>query len=461
MNRVSVAMVGLWSIGSITVVSADPSELVGIKLGTLWRIKQAGRFEITASIPPPACGSGCDALYYAPASPTDLSGRPIPDLGPLYRLKRGADAHDDDIGIVTQTSDGYSAGGNLGYVWTKADGHPGVAPVIRAAADGGTGAAAHTLMLPGETINGFSASGTLGYAYPRELRAETLVSVSQGDVTVKSNASTGGAVWEWWWKNRQFVNDYDYGRQVSMAVYTDDGKALEEGGDEFGGPDIPLYARHPSPTLHLRNSDAQRQSSRAVPVEWLPDHFSGGPNNPVIYPMVVLGKELTLNWHGPDHVDRKWPVALYESIYEGPALPVATVEAPTAYLTAEFTTYYKYDPKSDSLTPITINHDKVNVSGGTASGVIIASGGGPDAVAMGVYVNDPNAGLVIYDNAGPSGGKFGSSFSKWGVVYRSGLIPKWTFRSWIATDNVRNIQSYFHQLYLWHVTSRGDSPSTH
>jgi hypothetical protein len=196
-----------------------------------------------------------------------------------------------------------------------------------------------------------------------------------------------------------------------------------------------------------------------VPVEWLPDHFSGGSNNPVIYPQVALGKELTLNWHGPDHVDRKWPVALYESIYEGPALPVATVEAPTAYLTAEFTTYYKYDPKTDSLTPITIYHDKVNVSGGTASGVIIASGAGADAVAMGVYINDPNAGLVIYDNAGPSGGKFGSSFSKWGVVYRSGLIPKWTFRSWIATDNVRNIQSYFHQLYLWHVTSRGDSPT--
>ena len=38
-------------------------------------------------------------------------------------------------------------------------------------------------------------------------------------MTVKSNLAVGCALWEWWWNGIQFVNDYDYGRQMQVAMY--------------------------------------------------------------------------------------------------------------------------------------------------------------------------------------------------------------------------------------------------
>lgn len=359
-----------------------------------------------------------------------------------------------------QSEGGYSSEGILGYPWTQSA-KPGLVPILRTqgAQSPGRYAGNHALISSGDALHAkealadYAPDGTLGYGYARYPGdRDSLVSVSAGGVTIKSNADTGGSVWEWLWHGKQFINDYDYGRQLSMAVYAF-GKALQETGDKYGGPKIPVYNRHPSPTLYVKTS-GNEQSSRAVPIDWSPDNLKGGKDNAVIYPDVKIGKDVTLNWVGPDGVDRNWPVVLYESVYEGPAIPVATIEAPTAYLTAEFTTYYKYDPVKDELSPIKALHTKVNVSGGGANGLIVASGTDPNAIAFGVYENDPNAGIVLFDNSGPGGGQYGSSFSKWGVLYRSTVRPNWKFRTWMATDTVPRIKEYFRQLYLWKVTSR-------
>ncbi len=404
---------------------SDVPGLVGIKLDTVWRVKRDSGYFIASAIQTPTAHTEAEALYYVPSTAQDIDGKPLSSLLPLPQLGMPGDAQQMPSG----------------FLWSKLEAYPGIAEV-----------SGLYYKVSGKPVS--------GYAYRRS-SGEHLVSVSGGGVTVKSNENAGGAVWEWWWQGKQFINDYDYGRQLQMAVYTDDGKALEEAGEKYGTPDVPPYARHESPTLYVKNSAVNHQSSRAVPIEWSPEGHSGGKSNAVIYANAKVGKEMTLNWIGRDRVDRQWPVVLYESVYEGPSFPAVSIEAPTAYLNAEFTTYYKYDPRTDSLTSMAVDHSKVDVSAGGVASVIIASGPGPDAIAMGIYMNDPNAGIVVYDNSGPSQGKFGSSFSKWGVVYRSGLPSVWKFRTWIATDRVQNVRKYFKQLYSWGVESRDKPQAQH
>jgi hypothetical protein len=447
---------------SCATAVAGSAELEPITLNILSRQTTPLGYTIDSYAGERGNGAGAVPLYYVAASQQDGKGHPLEGVEPLYRLAKVIGSRTEELESTNPAEGGFGSPHVLGYTWTTAGALPGLVPVVRGYAKSAHSAHAGTHTLLGsanaanraEAFDDYTAEGTLGYAYTRPHESEVLVTVAGGGITAKSNANAGGALWEWWWKGHQFINDYDNGRQLSMAVYTDAGNALQEAGDQFGGLDLPLVGRHPSPTLFVTNSAGSHQSTRAIPLEWAPQNHGGGKDKPVIYANAKIGKELTLDWIGPDGVDRNWPVALYENRYEGPAFPVATVEAPTAYLNTDFTTYYSYDPVTDHLTPLTVSHDKKNVSGGRASGLVLANGPGPSAVAMGVYINDPNAGITLYDQSGPSGGKYGSSFSKWGVVYRSGLAPDWKFGTWIATDTVQNVQKYFHQLYLWNVKSR-------
>jgi hypothetical protein len=449
MKKLPFFMFGLAVLVCARLTSAD-SLLVPAKLQILVRVKQGTEYTIVPVSPGLDRSSVETALYYVLALPRDVNGNTILGMVPLIAPARS--------GPLTAVPS------NLGFVWPAADAGDGRASIVRVRRQilGVETGAATTFVAAGdalhrqEALKGYTVDGILGSAFPRFSASELLVPISYGGITVKSNANAGGAVWEWWAMGKQFIDDYDYGRQLSMAIYTPDGRALQETGDNYGSAGIPLYERHPSPTEYVRNS-VNHQSSRAIPLDWTPDTWSGSKDNPVAYLNARLGKELTIDWLGPDKVDRHWPVAVYESIYEGPPFAVAVVEAPTAYLTAEFNTYYQYDPKSDTLSPVTAYHTKVNLSGGEASGLIIATGSGPNATAMGVYISDPNAGLVLYDNSGPDGGHYGSSFSKWSVIYRSQVSTVWKFRTWIATDSVQNVQKQFHQLYVWGVTSRDPS----
>ncbi|HEX7687785.1 MAG TPA: hypothetical protein VF453_08765 [Burkholderiaceae bacterium] len=305
----------------------------------------------------------------------------------------------------------------------------------------------------------YSPDAQLGYAYARFANTDQqFIGVSAGGVLARSNVATGGAVWEWWWAGLQFVNDYDYGRQMQSAAYFN-GYSLSEAGDEYGGSTINVDVRHPSP-IALATTSGNTQSTLAVPLEYFPERFGGGPANPVIYPDATIGKNLTLDWVGPDGVDRNWPVAVYETHVNVPAPVVeAIVEAPTAYIDSTFHYYYKMTNfTTGATTPIaTVPLQATNVSAGGVQAIILSSAAStsPNAAAMGVLISDPNAGLVIYDNAsGASPGQYGSNFAKWEVHYDSALAPGWKFKTWIVTDTYANVVADLVQLAKWGLSSR-------
>jgi hypothetical protein len=312
--------------------------------------------------------------------------------------------------------------------------------------------------------------GPDGAAYARFSGADPVLdAVSGGGVVAKSNLAAGCALWEWWWNGREFINDYDYGRQVQVAVYPADGNsALGEAGDAWGVPSISVAARHPSPCVAFstnRSNSSPSQTTAAAPLEWCPEYYGGGPDHPIVYPAVRLGKALTLNWIGPDKVDRGWPVALFQTVIDSPAIQRATVEAPTGYLNAAFNTYYHYDPATrtlvqDALADIraeTVRGRGYNVKAPAGPrAVILAAGTGSAATAMGIYINDPNSGFVFYDGSGGSStGQSGSNFVKWEVHYDGSISAGgWKYNTWIMTDSVQNILQEMNRLYSWQVSSR-------
>jgi hypothetical protein len=312
--------------------------------------------------------------------------------------------------------------------------------------------------------------GPTGVAYARfSGGSPVLDGVSGAGVVVKSNLAAGCALWEWWWRGRQFINDYDYGRQIQVAIYPADGNSsLGEAGDAWGVPSINAAARHPSPCTSFstnRATSSPSQTTAAAPLEWCPEYYGGGPDYPIVYPAVRIGKTLELNWAGPDRVPRNWPVALFQTMIDSPPIKRATVEAPTGYLNAAFNTYYHYVPATRTLVPdalaairaVTARGLGYNVQAPAGPrAVILAAGAGDAAMAMGIYINDPNSGFVFYDGSGGSDrGPNGSNFVKWEAHYDGSIASGgWTYNTWIMTDTVENIRKDMDLLYSWGVSSR-------
>lgn len=122
---------------------------------------------------------------------------------------------------------------------------------------------------PGYVSEGCGSTG-LGFGYPRYFTSNTnLLSLSGGEITIKSNRVAGGATWELWWNGKQFLNYYDYGRQLQGAVFwkTSGTAPLHnptEAGDQYATPSIPVRRRHGSPLLTASNSGLT-QTTKSIP----------------------------------------------------------------------------------------------------------------------------------------------------------------------------------------------------
>lgn len=474
---VLLALIAL-NLGASFAYAQDGPE-APVRLDTLWEM-QLGTDYTSTTNPTERDQHPYVGLFYLPSGSADVSGTAIPGLVPLYRLLNSSGS--DHMDSTVAGEGGYTTEGAIAYIWTRAA-KPGLSGVTRyydslaGTANAGDHATVvdsspipHAQILPNYSLDGVP----LGYGYARYPGVATaLASVAGGGVEVKSNVVTGCAVWEWWWQGIEFINDYDYGRQLSTAVYypfnATPSNMLQEAGDSYGEGDpgvVSIDTAHPSPCVTLSTS-GNTQVTAAVPLDWNPANstFGGGIDNPVIYPDVTIGKNLTLNWIGPDGVNRNWPLAMYESVVTSTTAMGGnfTVESPTAYLNYAFNSYYYYNSSTNSFA--FIPSGKVTGTGyitpGAASGpqaVILSSGTAANSPAMGVFINTKNAGFTLYLNGScttltGAACQYNSSFSKWTVVYGGPLASPWIFKTWIVTDTLQNVETDINQLIVWANTT--------
>ena len=297
---------------------------------------------------------------------------------------------------------------------------------------------------------------------PRPVRRE-LLPLTAGGVTVKSNPAAGGTVWSWVWNGIEYINTYDFGREMQSSLFPRDAKNSNptEAGDAFSRrPD-----RIGSPVHSLANR-GNTQSSRAIPLEFNPQNFGGAPREPVVWKDVLMGKDLTLNFRNLGAVGE------YSTYIKVPnSLPQAEIEIPSIYLRGNFNVYWTYDAAKKELKPVS---DQVPDGCATKppkgygfktfsyGGVIISDGTDPSrSHAMGIYgVNRSQGGSVNYFtlwnitkaaecHQTPGNGPGDFSTSKLAAVFGPDNVSAGenTYRTWVMSGSINDVTSYMRSLY--------------
>ncbi|HZN73639.1 MAG TPA: hypothetical protein VFC00_18360 [Micromonosporaceae bacterium] len=380
---------------------------------------------------------------------------------PLYRLfNPNWYGHMDHMESLTPGEGGYQTESPVGYAYSAPSGAFGVSQYRRTFNNCNADHGSRSGWEPVKTC--YVDEPLAAYGWARFANASSsALTLTGGGVTVESNRIKGGAIVHWTYGGVQYINNRDYGRQLQSAVFfARDNKTANptEAGDMWTDASRPIWARHGSPVAAASNDTATlTQSTRAVPIEFVPGNFGGGPDNPVVYKDMLLGKDITLNWGGLGSVAR------YSTVFTSPALSNATIEVPTAYLRAEFNRYFTYNAISGTLTEVfpanncPDQYRYVHYTPPNRGGVIIANG---DLTrAMGVYganvsvggsVTEFLLGNFIGGTCGGGTGEFDFAASKWSVL-RTGNLGSGTkvFNTWVMSGSVGSLTSYMNQLAVW------------
>ena len=413
------------------------------KLNILWEVLVNGNDYMTTPNPTerdmfPLRG----AFAYVPADA-------VTGTAPLYRLNNGTDHMDS-----AATSEGpYALEGAIGNPWTSQSAMTGLHGISRVF----NSAVEHASIYSGDTIPGYGSEAGFGrYGYARyNNTAEALNTLSGGGITVSSNNVAGGSVWSWVWNGIEFVDHWDYGREMQSAVLwfaNDNPNTTPYNPTEAGAyspPSVAPALRQGSPMVESYNTGLT-QTTRSVPLDFDPTHWGGDAAHPVIYNTMTIGKDVTLDFNGMGNVAQ-----YVTSVSTDTPITAAEIEMPTTYLPQTFGQFHQYDAQSQTLETAPVP-GQPNCSLPNAGyryhpasgygGLIISNA--DQSAAMGVYGRSVDNGgdvqdYVFYDFRNCS------QTSKWSAFREMNLPAGEThLKVWIVTGTLSDVESKMHQLYV-------------
>lgn len=438
------------TVGSLLAVHPIEAEMVPLRIlnrCTSQMPSGTNRYTLNAS------GGQCSAtegqIFYIPRDS-------IAGTHPLYWLYQPSVG--DHMDSTLPNEGGYLNLGVLGYPYDAQQ--SATTPVWRlfnsSTLDHATGQMA-------ESIPGYASEGSLGYGYPRYYlqHAENLVTVTAGGVTIKANPVAGGAIWELWWDGLQFINDWDYGRQLQSAVFwLPAGSPLHnptQAGDKYATPSDPWPWWHGAPVVTVSPSGTTL-TTRSIPLEWDPDLWGGDQDTPVLWRGWELGEELTLAFNG-------WPrvIKAVTHLTSDTAIPDADIQT-IAFVLGQngFTKYYTWSAMANVLTdvtsqvPVCVSELRFDTWSG-AGGVITTTKGGSHA--LGLYGRKQADGGSVdlfqihrfWGNAPacpPGGGQYGPSASAIGALRRRFIqVGPADFTQYFIVGTLQDVRNDMLSLY--------------
>lgn len=410
-NLAALAMVGLSGTAAAAPTNLSNNEALNVL--TRYFLPSYGDGDHVTSIRRAELGSTCcsdGAAWYIPAYSSST-------LQPVYRhLNQSLSAHRDSL--LNPEASGYQFEGPQGFTYST--GGAGLCQINRwfrsSINDMMTGFCGE---VPPST---YTQSGTLGYGWPRYGTAcEVPLQLVGNSVTIAANLAAGGAISQLHWNGKQFINNFDYGRQIQTAfnlspILEEDNPT--EAGDKYGCPGIvPNGWGHGSP-LVLQSIQQKTLSTAVHPLQWKPEAFGGGSDRPVRW-KGTIGKTVKLDQFSDSKII-DWSVQV--------SFPMAqsqvNMEILTAYLNSEFNRFWVINGQTNSLTEVTGSiptGDCVKIS--NIPGVTTPSKGGvvistaDSLYALGIYRNATDNGFGLCKFSG-GGGTTGSGTSKWNVLQR-------------------------------------------
>lgn len=291
---------------------------------------------------------------------------------------------------------------------------------------------------------------------------------TDGPLYVSASARTAAAVDSVMWRNVEFINSYDLGRQLQIA-YSAGGAGECYNPTEAGSATDyldPAKVGASTSAMQIAEQSGSRMRSKNTPAFWLRPGESTKDCGPAVNTTraaehVAISKVIDVGYAGMSGViNFESTVALLTDserylVAPGVAWSMA-VEAPTGYMSGEFTQLYTFDPASQVLKDISASAQicfaaNSKVSCEQSKPVIFANG---DALAIGVCAVAPGREYLE-----PAYGAFSFSFpgmpatstNKWNVVHRRlgethGPLSL-SFKTLIAIGSLQQVREDMTALY--------------
>ncbi|MEY4065138.1 MAG: hypothetical protein RIR26_1346 [Pseudomonadota bacterium] len=244
-------------------------------------------------------------------------------------------------------------------------------------------------------------------------------------IRIGTTNNMAGAISSLIWKGKEFINTYDHGREYQAAVVTNIGEhcgecynPTEAGGRNDGSPNKPSSSK----LLGLK-AEGRIFESTSLMAFWMNPgelHASDDPRpaiNKTILSDYKLSKRVEIGYAGINNA-----IEFLTSVEVPEDIRSIQVEAPTAYLNAEFKKIYTFDPLTGSL--IQISNTYQEPAG--AKAIVISTEDGK--YAMGAWAQTPTDGSVLtYGSGFFDGSQKDFPTSKWTIVFRRGAAKAGTY----------------------------------
>lgn len=255
----------------------------------------------------------------------------------------------------------------------------------------------------------------------------------QWPITVRTCAHDAGAVCSLTWRDKEFINDADHGRQLQSASSYDN--LGQNYNPTEAGADVPFNKPNPSPSSRVlqgmwtNNNVLATQTNMAfrIPVD---GHLSSNH---------ILNKQITIGFGGLEHVIE------YVTHFTIPANEThqsCVFEVVTGYMPPEFSKFWTFDVKSED----TKGSRLMVLSDGPGEQNLPIIFSTPDeGWAMGIY--SPDSPQSTWKTVGYGRFRFHDTV-KWNNVFRiadpSGV---YRFRSYVIVGSLENVKVWMQQLY--------------
>lgn len=224
------------------------------------------------------------------------------------------------------------------------------------------------------------------------------LALTLGSATMKTCDHDAGAICSLTWNGKEFLNDYDHGRQLQSAVSFDGHGELQNPTEAGASYLTNGYNPAPSSSILLAADVTDGVlSTLSRPAYWMP--FNGRAVSDILFTKrVQIGRIL------PGVIE-------YEVSYTIPTTEVhqnATFEALTAYLPPEFSRFWTVNPATKAIAPL-------------------SDGPGEQPLPVVISTADKQYALGIYATTGSYGRWRHPDTTKWNNVYRV-TNPRGTYR---------------------------------
>lgn len=259
------------------------------------------------------------------------------------------------------------------------------------------------------------------------------------EIVITTTARLAGAIHSLQWNGREFINSHDHGRQLQSAANFDlqsrfSGETFNP--TEAGSRNDGAGRTSTSRLLHLVASKNGLQTTTQMAFWLAPGQMSGGhpAKNTKTLSDHLLTKRVRIGIEGFPHVIQ------YDVTFSTPVSErhnYAQFEAVTGYMPPDFSRFWKFNPRSEMLEPLS------DGPGEQSWPVVLATPDGSHA--MGVFSPDqPSAG---YEQAGYGRFRFPQQkVVKWNCVFRirnpKGVEPgDYSFRSFVIVGTRKTVEA--------------------